>query len=149
MIIYKISCFNVKTSWWVCFKGVSSLSDSCLSGNVDDLLYDVTVLVGFCLVPEWNHSSDDVSNESSEDDEDKESDEIAINYCAIRTRSCSLIASNLCAPSNSYTIPMYMSNYEYQICRPFSVPNNIILRPSKLPTMTWRFPFCFAIVVAK
>ena len=49
----------------------------------------------------------------------------------------------------SYTILMYMSSYEYEICRPFSVPDNIILRPSKSPTMTWRLLFCFAIVVAK
>ena len=61
-------------------------------------------------------------------------------------------ASDLCAPCNSYasypslmllilgqvlcflskayasyTILMYMSSYEYEICRPFSVPDNIIL----------------------
>ena len=45
------------------FKGVSSLSHLCLYGNVDDLLYDVTGLVGFCLAPESDESSDDVSNE--------------------------------------------------------------------------------------
>ena len=27
----------------------------------------------------------------------------------------------------SYTILMYMPSYEYEICRPFSVPDNIIL----------------------
>ena len=27
----------------------------------------------------------------------------------------------------SYTILMYMSSYEYEICRTFSVPDNIIL----------------------
>ena len=49
----------------------------------------------------------------------------------------------------SYAILMYMSSYEYEICRPFIVPDNIILWPSKSPTMTWRLPFCFSIVVAK
>ena len=53
----------VKASWWGCFKGVSSLSDLCLAGNVDDLLDDVTGFVGTCLVPESYESSDDVSKE--------------------------------------------------------------------------------------
>ena len=78
LTLSKVSCFEVKASWWGCFKGVSSLSDLCLAGNVDDLLYDVTGLVGFCLLPELYESSDDVSNNSSEDDEDEESDEISI-----------------------------------------------------------------------
>ena len=34
-----------------------------LAVNVDNLLYDVTGLVGFCLVPESDESSDDVFNE--------------------------------------------------------------------------------------
>ena len=78
LIISKVSCFDVKSPWWVSFKGVSSLSDLCLAGNVDDLLYEVTGLVGFCLVLESDESSDDVSNDSSEENEDKESDEISI-----------------------------------------------------------------------
>ena len=60
---------------------------------MDDLLDDVTGLVGICLVPESDESPDDVSNESSEDDEDEESDEISIYLCVIRTRYCCLIAS--------------------------------------------------------
>ena len=60
---------------------------------MDDLLDDVTGLVGFCLVPESDESSDNDYNESSKDDEDEESDEISIVFCAIRTRSCSLIES--------------------------------------------------------
>ena len=64
----------MKASWWGCFKGVSSLSDLCITENVDDLLYDFTGLIGFCLVPESDGSSDDISNESYEEDEDEESD---------------------------------------------------------------------------
>ena len=71
LILYKFSCLGVKASWWGCFKGVSSLSDLCLAGNVDGLLEDVTGLVGFWLLTESDDSSDDVSNESYEDDEDK------------------------------------------------------------------------------
>ena len=41
---------------------------------MDYLLDDVTSLVGFFLVPESEESSNDVSDEPSEDDEDKESD---------------------------------------------------------------------------
>ena len=59
---------------------------------MDDLLDEVTGLVGFYLVSESDESSDNVYNESSEDDEDKESDEFSIYFCAIRTRSCSFIA---------------------------------------------------------
>ena len=44
------------------FKGVCSLSEFRLSGNVDDLLDDDTGLVGFCLVPESDESSGDISN---------------------------------------------------------------------------------------
>ena len=53
--------------WWGCFEGVSSLSDVRLAINVDDLLDDVTGLVDFFLVTESYESSDDVSDESSED----------------------------------------------------------------------------------
>ena len=59
---------------------------------MDDLLYDVTGLVSFCLDTESDESSDDISNELSEDNEDGESDEISIVLCAIRTRLYSLIA---------------------------------------------------------
>ena len=64
----------MKAYWWRCFKGVSSLSDLCLAWNVDDLLDDVTGLVGFFLVPESDESYKDVSNESSNDYEEKESE---------------------------------------------------------------------------
>ena len=57
---------------------------------MDDLLNDINVLVGICLLPESDESSDDVSNESSKD---KDSDEIIIVLCAVQTRSYSLIAS--------------------------------------------------------
>ena len=66
MIVSKVSCFDIKAFYWGCFKGVSSLSDLCLDVNVDYLLYDITGLVGICLLPESDDSSDDVSNESSE-----------------------------------------------------------------------------------
>ena len=49
-----------------------------LAGKVDDLFDDVTGLGSFCLLPESDGSSDDVSNKSYEDNEDKESDEISI-----------------------------------------------------------------------
>ena len=78
MIISKPSRFDVKESGWGCFKGVSSISDMCLGGNVDDLLDDVTGLVGSCLLPEPDDSSWDVSNQSSEDDKDEELEEISI-----------------------------------------------------------------------
>ena len=57
---------------------------------MDDLLDDITGLVGICLAPELDESSDDVSNDSSEDDE---LEKITIVFCAIRTRSCYLIVS--------------------------------------------------------
>ena len=72
------------------FKGVSSLSDLFLAGNVDDLLYDITGLFVILLLPEPDDSTDNVSNESSENED---SDKIIIVFCAIRTRSFSLIAS--------------------------------------------------------
>ena len=37
-----------------------------------DLLDDITGLVGFCLVPESYESSENVSNKSSEGNEDKD-----------------------------------------------------------------------------
>ena len=49
---------------------------------MDDLLDDITV-------SEPYHSTDNVSNESYEDED---SDEIIIVFCAIRTSSSSLIA---------------------------------------------------------
>ena len=42
---------------------------------MDDLLDEDTGLVGFCLVPESDDSSDDVYDGSSEYKEDEESDE--------------------------------------------------------------------------
>ena len=60
---------------------------------MDDLLDDVNGLVHFCLVPESYESSDDVSDELSEDDEDEKSDEISIYFCAVWTRSCSFVCS--------------------------------------------------------
>ena len=42
---------------------------------MDYLLDDNTGLVGFCLVPELDESSNYVSNESNEDEKDEESDE--------------------------------------------------------------------------
>ena len=55
---------------------------------MDNLLDDLTGLVGVCLVPESDDSLYNVSNESSEDDEDKESEKISIYFCAVWTRSC-------------------------------------------------------------
>ena len=57
---------------------------------MDDLLDEITGLVGIFLLPEPDDSIDDVSNKSSEDED---SDKIIIVLCAIRTRSCSLITS--------------------------------------------------------
>ena len=75
---------------WIIKKGVSSLSDLCLTGNMDDLLDDTTGLVSTCLLHEPDDSPDDVSNESSEDED---SDEIIIVFCAVRTSSSSIIVS--------------------------------------------------------
>ena len=52
-------------------------------------MYYVKCLFGFCLVPKSDESYDDVSNESFDDKEDKESDKISIYYRAVWTRSCS------------------------------------------------------------
>ena len=60
---------------------------------MDDLLDGVTGLVGIFLVPESDESSGDFSNDSYKDDEEQELEEITITFSAIRTRSCSLIAS--------------------------------------------------------
>ena len=57
---------------------------------MDDLLDNITGLVGICFLPEPDYSKNDVSNESSEDED---SDEIIIVFCAIRTRFSSLVAS--------------------------------------------------------
>ena len=57
---------------------------------MDDLLDEITDLVGICLLPKPDYSTEDVSNESSEDED---SDEIIIVFCVIQTRSSSLIAS--------------------------------------------------------
>ena len=63
LILSKISCFDVKASQLGCFKGVSSILDLRLALNVDHLLDDYNVLVGFCLVPESDESSDNISEE--------------------------------------------------------------------------------------
>ena len=57
---------------------------------MDDLLDYITGLVGIYLLPESDEASDDVINESSEDED---SEKIIIVFCAIPTRSSSLIAS--------------------------------------------------------
>ena len=57
---------------------------------MDDLLDEITGLVGICLLPEPDYSTDDVSNKSSEDED---SDKIIIVFCAIWTHSSSLIVS--------------------------------------------------------
>ena len=57
---------------------------------MDDLLNDINVLVGICLLPKPDDSTDDVSNESSEDED---SDEIITEFCAIRTCYYPLITS--------------------------------------------------------
>ena len=57
---------------------------------MDDLLDDITVLVGICLLYQPDDSTDDVSNKSYEDED---SDKILIVFYAIWTRSSSLIAS--------------------------------------------------------
>ena len=44
---------------------------------MDDLLDDVTGLVGYFLVPESYESSENVSNDFSDDVEDEESDKIS------------------------------------------------------------------------
>ena len=56
---------------------------------MDNLLNNITGLVGICLLSEPDDSTDDVSNESYED---KDSEEIIIVFGVIRTRSFSLIA---------------------------------------------------------
>ena len=56
---------------------------------MDDLLDDITGLVGICLISEPDDSTEKFSNESSEDED---SYEIMIIFCAIQTRSSYLIA---------------------------------------------------------
>ena len=56
---------------------------------MDDLLDEFTGLVGICLVPESDHSSEDVSNKSSKNED---SDQIRIVF-AVRTHSSPLILS--------------------------------------------------------
>ena len=57
---------------------------------MNDLLDEITGLVGIFLLPESDESSDNVYNESSEDEE---SEEIIMVSCAMQTHSSSLIAS--------------------------------------------------------
>ena len=58
------------------FQGCFFIIRPAFSLKVDDLLYNNTGLVDYCLVPESYESLYDVSEESYEDEEDKESDEI-------------------------------------------------------------------------
>ena len=60
---------------------------------MDYLLDDNTGLVVSYLVPEPEDSFGDVSGESSEDDEDKESGEILIYFRAVWTSYCSFACS--------------------------------------------------------
>ena len=71
LIISKISYFEVEASWWGFFKDVSSLPDLGLAGKMDDTLDDLTGIVVFFLVHKSDKSMDNVSDDSSEDDEDK------------------------------------------------------------------------------
>ena len=57
---------------------------------MDDLLDEITSLVGICLLPEPDDPIGHVPNESSEEED---SDKIIIVFCAIWTRYSSLIAS--------------------------------------------------------
>ena len=60
---------------------------------MDGLLDDNTDLVVFCLAPESDDSSKDVSDKSSGDDEDEESDNISIYFRCVWTRSFSFAFS--------------------------------------------------------
>ena len=60
---------------------------------MDDLLDEVTGLVGFCHVPKSDESSNDVSDESSEENEDEELDKISIYLCAVWARYFSFVCS--------------------------------------------------------
>ena len=60
---------------------------------MDYLLYDITDLVGFCLVPESDESSNNVYDKSYEDDKDEESDKIPIYFCDVWTCSCTFACS--------------------------------------------------------
>ena len=75
---------------------------------MDDLLNDVTGLICIFLAPESDESSDNISNDSSEDDEDEESEKIIIIVCAIRTRSCYLIASLWCNVSSNSSLASFI-----------------------------------------
>ena len=57
---------------------------------MDDLLDEITGLVGICLIPEPDYSTDYVSKEASEDED---SNKNIILFCAIRTGSYNLISS--------------------------------------------------------
>ena len=61
-------------------------------------MYYVKCLFGFCLVPESDYSSEDVSNESSDNKEDKESEKnwyIIVPYGHIIVPSC--VTLQLCS----------------------------------------------------
>ena len=92
----------MEATWWGFPKGVSSLSDLRLALYVDGLLDDVTGLIGFCLVPESDESSNNDFDDLSEDDEDEESENISIYFCAVWTRyfpfACSIADFAACWP---------------------------------------------------
>ena len=72
MTLSKVSCFYVQAFWWGCFKGVSSLSNMFLARHIDNVLEDITGLVGICLLSEPDYSWEYISNEKSEyEDSDK------------------------------------------------------------------------------
>ena len=89
LILSMMSCFGMKDSWWGCFNGVYLLFELCSAENVDDLLDDITGLVGIWLLPDLDDSTEDVSYESSGDED---SDNIIIVF-AIRTHYFFLISS--------------------------------------------------------
>ena len=124
LILSKFYCFDIKASWWGCFKGVSSLSDLCSAKNVDDLLNYITNLVVICLLPKPDDSTDDVTKESSED---KDSEKNITVFCAIqthysylisyiRTHSFSLIASSWRNVSSNYSLDSFIICITSETC---------------------------------
>ena len=53
----------------------------------------IKCLVGFYLVPKSDEASDNISNESSNGNEDEESDEMSMYFCTVWTRYCSFACS--------------------------------------------------------
>ena len=87
VLCWFLPCTRIRWVIWRCFWRIISWR---WGQHVDDLLDEITILVGIFLLPEPDDSTYDVSNESYEDED---SDNIIIVFCAIRTRSYSLIAS--------------------------------------------------------